>query len=63
MVKVKALKSISTTSKVFSVGETFDMDGNKAAFHASKGNVEVIEKELKNEAVKTKELKTVVTTK
>lgn len=57
MATVKALKQIHTTNKIYEVGEEFEMDDKKAEFHAVKGNVQVLSKELKPESLKTKELK------
>lgn len=57
MATVKALKQIHATNKIYEVGEEFEMDDKKAEFHAIKGNVQVLSKELKPEGTKTKELK------
>ena len=57
MATVKALKQIHTTNKIYEVGDEFEMIDSHAQFHASKGNVKVLTKELKSDGAKTKELK------
>lgn len=63
MATVKALKQINSVDKIYEVGTEFEMNDKKAEFHALKGNVEILTKELKQESVKTKELKIEATTK
>lgn len=63
MATVKALKQINSVDKIYEVGAQFEMDDKKAEFHSLRGNVEILTKELKQESVKSKELKIEATTK